>query len=252
MKMQKSFIQLYILVILLLPTFGLSQETITFPSADGVTITGDLYAPHEQNAPFIVLCHQAGWSRGEYIEIAPKLNTMGFNCLAIDQRSGNAVNNTANQTFKEAKKAMKQTNYLDALQDIEAAVGYAKANLCTGKLILWGSSYSAALVLKVAGQHADKIDGVLSFSPGEYFKSYGKPTDFIQQGASTIQDPAFITSARNEEGSWASIYNAIEHPGKVRFVPSTMGNHGSRALWQKFTDSTAYWAAVTDFLNQFK
>ena len=33
----------------------------------------DLYIAHDASAPFILLFHQAGWSRGEYLEIAPKL-----------------------------------------------------------------------------------------------------------------------------------------------------------------------------------
>ena len=48
------------------------------------------------NAPVLVLFHQAGWSRGEYREIAPKLNELGYICLAIDQRSGKGVNGVAN------------------------------------------------------------------------------------------------------------------------------------------------------------
>jgi len=64
-------------------------KTITFPSSDGVKITADLYILHtDKNTPFIVLFHQAGFSRGEYREITPKLNRLGFNCMAIDQRSG--------------------------------------------------------------------------------------------------------------------------------------------------------------------
>jgi len=72
--------------------FSANFKTITFPSHEGVTITADLYITNEdKNIPFIVLFHQAGFSRGEYREIAPKLNKLGFNCMAIDQRSGDGV-----------------------------------------------------------------------------------------------------------------------------------------------------------------
>ena len=37
---------------------------------------------------FIVMFHQAGWSRGEYREIAPKLVAKGYRVLAVDQRAG--------------------------------------------------------------------------------------------------------------------------------------------------------------------
>ncbi|WP_424352380.1 hypothetical protein, partial [Lutimonas sp.] len=69
-----------------------SGETINFKASDGVTVTADLYMPHKTSAPFILLYHQAGYSRGEYLSIAPQLNAMGFNCLAVDQRSGDKVN----------------------------------------------------------------------------------------------------------------------------------------------------------------
>ena len=73
-------------------------QTVHFDSADGLKITADLYLSHDKSKPFVVLCHQASWSRGEYREIAPKLIALGFNCMAIDQRSGNEVNDVKNET----------------------------------------------------------------------------------------------------------------------------------------------------------
>lgn len=137
-------------------------KQIEFDSLDGLKITADLYiAASDKTQPFIVLCHQAGWSRGEYREIAPKLNEMGFNCIAIDQRSGKAVNGVTNDTAARAKAAGKGGAYVDAEQDIIAAAKYAKDNLAEGELLLWGSSYSAALVLRIAGTHTDMVNGVL-------------------------------------------------------------------------------------------
>jgi len=36
---------------------------------------------------------------------------------------------------------------------------------------------------------------------------------------------------------------------KQFFLPETKGNHGSRALWEKFSDNGSYWNAVKDFLK---
>lgn len=227
-------------------------QTITFPSADGLKITADVYAPHEdKTTPFIVLCHQAGWSRGEYREIAPKLNEMGFNCMAIDQRSGGGVNRVDNLTVAKAKEEDKSTQFLDAQQDMVAALNYAHEELAEGKVILWGSSYSAALSLVIAGEHNDLVDGVMAFAPGEYFGRFGKANDWVQTGAAKIADPAFITSAKNEFPRWESIFDAIDGDSKQKFVPESAGNHGSRALWEQFDDNGAYWESVTEFLNQF-
>jgi len=228
-----------------------AQETITFPSKDALPITANVYISQDNTAPFIVLFHQAGWSRGEYLEIAPKLNEMGFNCMAIDQRSGKGVNEVENETVKAAIAKDLATDYPDALPDMIAAIGYAKENYAKGKVIIWGSSYSSALSLKLAGDMDDEIDGVLAFAPGEYFTRFGKPNNWIKQSAMKITGPAFITSAKKEHVNWKAIYDAIPSEKKQYFLPQTSGNHGSRALWEKFEDSGSYWEAVSSFLQQF-
>ena len=202
---------------------------------------------HEASAPFIILYHQAGYSRGEYLSIAPKLNAMGFNCLAVDQRSGNQVNNIVNQTNKEAVKQNKPTEYLDALPDIEAAYLYVKHGIKPSKLILWGSSYSAAIMFYMGSEHHDNLSGLLTFAPGEYFKINGKE---IKSFASRVTVPVFVTSAKSEYGNWKSIYANVKSK-KSFFLPDTEGKHGSKALWENNPSQAAYWAAVKDFLNQF-
>ena len=225
-------------------------ETIEFPSADELTITADLYHAHEDpQTPFLVLFHQAGWSRGEYREIAPRLVELGFNCLAVDQRSGKGVNDVDNETAKRAAAAKLGMDYPDALPDMRAAVELARERWAKGPLVIWGSSYSAALALKLAGDHADQIDGVLAFAPGEYFERFGHPGDWIASSAKKIRSPAFVTSAKQEKANWWSIYEAIEVDTKAHFLPETKGNHGSRALWKQFDDSPAYWEAVERFLE---
>jgi dienelactone hydrolase len=241
--------KLLIVIVFLLIPFQTEVKKLTFPSSDSIEITADVYAPHDQSAPFIILFHQAGWSRGEYLEIAPKLNAMGFNCMAVDLRSGGSINGIENETHQKAKEAGLPTKYVNTYQDIEAAVAYAKAHLAKGELIIWGSSYSSALVLAYAGEHQD-VDGVLSFSPGEYFSGQGKSNTYITDSAAKISVPVFITSAKGEKESWSGIYEAIPSEDKAYFLPETEGNHGSRALWEKMDDSDAYWEAVDAFLEK--
>ena len=239
------------LLIQLLFTFDLFATTITYPSKDGLPIVADIYITNEDKSTlFIVLFHQAGWSRGEYLEIAPELNRLGFNCMAVDLRSGNKVNGVTNQTAKEAKKEGKGTTYVDTIQDIEASLEYARENYTSDKLIAWGSSYSAALVLKVAGDNPKLVDGVMSFAPGEYFAKLGKSPTWVQESAKNITVPVFITSARDEKNRWSDIYDAIPSKNKTSYVPVTKGNHGSRTLWKKFNDNQGYWDAVTQFLKK--
>ena len=224
--------------------FSYSQTTIQFPSKDKLQVTADLYTA-ENSDTFILLFHQAGSSRGEYKEIAPKLNALGYNALAVDQRSGNASNGIKNETKALAKKEKKETGFLDAYQDIEASIDYVKKTYSPKKIIIWGSSYSSSLVLKYAGENTNAIQAVLSFSPGEYFGS----KSFISQSAKDITIPTFITSAKNEKKGWANIYSIIPSKKKQEFIPKGSGNHGSSTLWSSKKDHKEYWAAVEDFLK---
>lgn len=225
------------------------KKQIVFESDDGLEVTADLYMTHDKSAPFIVLFHMARSSRGEYIEIAPRLNRLGFNCMAVDLRSGGASNGVQNVTYMAAEKAMKATQYINAYADIDAAVNYAQEYLAEGKLIIWGSSYSSSLVIRYAGDHQGAVNAVMAFSPGEYFRNQGKSATYVTQGAAKVDVPVFITSAKHEKSSWWKIYEAIPVDNKVFFLPETAGNHGSQALWSKFGDSLRYWDAVEKFLK---
>lgn len=238
----------FVLSFMLFSLSAQSMDVIKFKSKDGVEITANLYMTHPDTVPFIILFHQAGWSRGEYQEIGPKLNMMGYNCMAVDLRSGREINGIMNLTNQSAKSKMKDTNYLDAYPDMEAAVAHAKQFLAGGKLVIWGSSYSASLVLKLASE-TDSLSAVVAFSPGEYFTNFGKPADFIASSAQLIKIPVFITSSKSEEGGSKPLYEAILSENKTFFVPDSSGNHGSRALWEKFSDSREYWKAIDQFLS---
>ncbi|MCE5187709.1 MAG: alpha/beta fold hydrolase [Eubacteriales bacterium] len=224
-------------------------ETVTFQAADGLTITGDLYRTGDKRAPFILLFHQAGYSRGEYAEIAPKLCEMGYNCLAIDQRSGGKCNGVTNETFQAARKEKLPCEYADAYPDLEAALKYATEQYKPKQLIVWGSSYSASLALILAAEHPGEVQAVLSFSPGEYFTRNDRT---IADYARDVTQPVFITSMRTEEKAWKGIADSITSAGCMFFVPEGIGLHGSSALFASTKNNAEYWTAVERFLQSLK
>ena len=95
------------------------------------------------------------------------------------------------------------------------------------------------------------IDGILAFSPGEYFASLGKPSDYVQEWMKQVQIPVFISCARNEVAATQLLFDSIPSTEKVFFAPQTMGNHGAKALWRNFPDSREYWRAVKGFLQMW-
>ncbi len=220
-------------------------KEISFPSMDSLEITADFYPADQNEGTYIILFHQANFSRGSYRTIAPKLNALGYNCVAVDQRSGHKALGVINKTCKRAIAANKPIKFVNAVQDMEAAFLYVKDELKAKKIILWGSSYSASIVIYLANKYPDNIEGVLSFSPGEYFKI--KDQD-IASFAEAITCPVFITSAKNEQEKWNGIYENISSE-KSYFLPEQGGAHGSKALWPEKKGNEAYWKAVISFLH---
>lgn len=226
-------------------------STITFKSKDGLAVTADLYAPYPNTAPFIVLCHRAGWSRGEYKEIAPWLNSIGVNCLAIDQRSGGKINMVSNETMAAALKRSLDTGYLDAEQDMVAALEFARKKHAKGKLLLWGSSYSSSLALVIAASEPGLADGVLSFSPGEYFTDAGKPNDYVLSNAARVTVPVFIATRSSEAFAARRLFEALTVSEKKLFIPENGGRHGSESLWSVNALSGEYREETRRFLADY-
>ncbi len=224
-------------------------KTIELKSSDGLTIKADVYESAGHKGPIILLYHQAGYSRGEYRPIAPKLKEMGFTCFAIDQRSGKEVNGVKNETFEQASNKGIGTDYLDAYSDLEAALIYVKNNYSSRKIIIWGSSYSASLVFILGTKYKNDISGIVSFSPGEYFEYEHRQ---IKDYAKEINCPVFISSAKNEYFMWKEIFGNLSNSDKVSYVPEGDGFHGSRALWEINEGHDECWNALKDFLNNIK
>ena len=130
--------------------------------------------------------------------------------MAVDQRSGDDISGISNESHKLANEQGLGTTFVDALQNLEAALEHGKSNYADKTLLVWGSSYSAALLLKLAGDKPGLVDGVLAFSSGEYFVRSGWSSTWILDSVSTLRPPVFITSARAEEKDWQAIYDVIE------------------------------------------
>lgn len=224
---------------------GFAQQTVTFPSRDGLTITADLYVV-DVAKPYILLLHQARYSRGEYREIAPRLTKLGYNCLAIDQRSGDEVNFVKNETARLARERSLPTGYLDANQDVEAALDYIKSRTDL-PIVIWGSSYSASLALIEASENL-RIRAVVAFSPGEYFGQ----ANLVGSSASKISVPTLLLSSKSECDAVARLAEGIKPSFKILFCPPDAGQHGSKALWDSNSSSKAYWMSITTFFSLLK
>lgn len=243
--LKKTFFLFSLFVLAFFSLDCFAQEKITFASKDGLMMTADWYKI--DNTSFvIILCHQAGYSRGEYIETAKKFNKLGFNCLAIDQRSGDQVNGIKNETAALAKQSGKADSYAYAEMDMVAAVEYVFQQY-KKKVILLGSSYSASLALKITKENK-KVAACVAFSPGEYFEKMN-----IQKTISGMLDkPIFVSSAKSESEKVKALTRELISARKIQFTPQREGVHGSRALWQDNPNNQEYWMNLKSFLNDVR
>jgi dienelactone hydrolase len=230
-------------------------STIEFSSLDQLKVTADLYTTGDKHAPTIVLVHQSGASRGEYRQIAPHLQELGFNALAVDSRWGErdrwngVVNETAARFGTVAIAASSDGSKIRAVhqaaaQDIRAALEWLNANDYTGAKLLWGSSISANLVLKVAADPTQRVVAVLAFSPGEYYKD--QPND-LRSAIASLQLPTLIACGADEEDTAKPVFDAVPSKQKV-FYRAIDGRHGASIL----VDDPGNWVGITPFLAQFE
>ncbi len=240
----KSIISIIILVAL--GFIANAQTKITFSSFDGLTITADEYTT-ETATRYIVLCHQAGSSRGEYTQIAKRFNKLGFNCLAVDLRSGGEANGVKNETAEAATTAKKSTEYIDSEKDINAAIEYAFNKSNHKNVILLGSSYSASLALKI-GKENDKVSAIIAFSPGEYF---GNKLN-IANSVKSLNKPVWVTCTKKEVADVTTIMNGIVSKNKMQINPTGEGIHGAKALWKDQAGNEEYWVKIIPFMDSVR
>ncbi|WP_417236973.1 alpha/beta hydrolase [Bizionia paragorgiae] len=233
-----------LLLCLLYLTQSYAQETVNFPSLDDLPITADLYKIND-TATYIVLCHLSEGSRGEYKETALRLNDLGYNCLAIDTRTGKEILGITNETAIAAKKLNKTSDYLSSEQDILAAIDYADSLSNGENIILLGSSFSASLALKIAVINP-KVKAVIAFSPGEYFGDKFN----LKNALDALDKPAFVTSSKKEVPAVSTLIENIDLKNIVHYMPKEEGAHGSLSLWTMIPNNEEYWKALEGFLIQ--
>ena len=225
-------------------------QPITTVTADGVTLYGEPYfADLDDSAPLVLLFHQAGTNgRGEYAPLAAWLNEAGFRAIAWDQRSGGSVFGSANRTVAGLADEV-STAYCDAYPDLEAALAYVTAQDLADRAYVWGSSYSAALVFRLAAEHPEAVAGVLSFSPAA-----GGPmvTCRARQWIDEVKAPAVVFRPASEMNTATSAEQRdLLVAAGTEFHVIERGVHGSSMLVDERTqrDMSEARATVLAWLN---
>ncbi len=161
-----------------------APQQVHTTAADGVQLFGDHYRSHQTAAPSILLFHQAGSdARGEYTEIARRLVREGFEVFAWDARSGGDRLGSENRTVTAIGEST--DDYCAAYPDLEAALQYVFLQGSGGPILAIGSSYSAALVIRLAAEHANRLSGVAAFSPASSRMGDCEVVDWLAASSAT-------------------------------------------------------------------
>jgi len=222
------------------------KEMITYPSADSLLITADVYLTSD-TLPYIVMIHEQGSSRGEFNRIIDRFQKMNFNVLSADVRNGGNTNFIANETAKRSRTGGYDKGVQHIEDDIHAAVKKAR-DLSGNQVILLGAGANGSLAMKTA-REMDEVKAVIALSPGEYFR----PSLNIEDTISGLEKPVLITSSRLEFPYMEQLASGIDEQYKTIFAPeNTEGARGTRALLPENPSNGEYWLTLLLFFKDLQ
>jgi len=222
-----------------------AQDKITFIAPDRLLVTGDLYFVND-TLPYMILCHDAKSSRGEYKEIAHRFNKLGYNCIAIDLRVGGTSNGIENETVEMANVKHMSPKLIDSKIDIIGAINYAFER-SNKKIVLVGAGYSAALAMCV-GFTDPRINCVFAFSPADYYNGALDTKSVFPK--CTI--PVFVASSLTDAASTKAYVAGIPSSKLTLFAPSGGNAHGTDGLLKSSESNHDYWLSILMYIHQIQ
>ena len=177
--------------------------------SDGVTLAADLYQPvTDQPVPALLTFtpyHKDGWFPLAYAELVRAMAQLGYACLVVDVRgTGNSGGSTP-FPFHERE-----------LRDYYEAVEWAaEQQWCSGKVGVWGKSYSSMGALLTAISDPPHLGAVVCFHGAARRKYYdqvfaggrARLMETLAQFAPRMTCWNFMPPAyRDPEGRWLSVW----------------------------------------------
>ncbi len=190
-------------------TFGCSFEEVTFPSRDGVSLSG-WWMEGEPGLPAFALTHGLFRDRKEVVERACRLNQLGFGALALDLR----------RHGKSGGKSVSM-GYLERL-DVLGASDWLKGKSGTG-IVPLGVSMGASATLEAGPEFGPEVVAIVADSP---FLSLRETVDrhvglFVGLPAFPFAN-VFIWNLTRINGFQADQLNAAEAVARMRPIPTLL------------------------------
>lgn len=222
-----------------------AQYPLTLSASDGGVVHGHVFSTEGDARGIVLAFHQGGASGlGEYAPIAPRLTELGLEVLAVDQRNGGAIFGGENRTLALYEE---EPGFCDAYPDVLGALEWARERAAGRPIVIWGSSYSGALALRLAAESPEGVGGVLVFSPASGVDCPGEAY------SSAIEVPvlALRPAAEMERESSQRQAEVLREQGHGFFV-ARPGAHGSSMLVEERVGAPVddTWTRVRAFLER--
>ena len=232
------------------PTMDERTVEVSWITSDERTVHatwfGSLGPPHG----IVMALHQAGASgRGEYGPIIPRLTEGGWDVVAVDLREGGSRFGGENRTAGDDGG---NGDYCAAEADLLGGIPYIRGVRADIPLVLFGSSYSAALALRAAAVHYNDVSGVVAFSPATEGPMAACRGEEVTEGLLT-SILAVRPADEMERDSAQEQFRRLREQGHRTYVADP-GVHGASTLVEERVggDVEATWRVVEEFLRDVR
>ncbi len=204
---------------------GVRSERVSFHSADGWTLVGDL-AQGLGSRPAIVLLHRLSSNRGEWAPLIARLHASGagYTTLAIDGR-GHGESTQGPEGVTRWQQFGNDSARWDGLRrDVAAAISYLRGqNLATQGIVLIGSSIGGTAAIRAAVDTTG-VRGVVMLSPGLDYRGLDTReafTRYVRNNGGRV----YLVAGDGDTGS-AECVRALERAAQPEPVRSATGDGG--------------------------
>lgn len=193
---------------------------VTFQTADGVTISANLYPG--SNGQAVVLAHMLSRDRNAWGDFPQQLNSQGFSVLNIDLRGHGRSTQQNGQPINFQNFSEHDFNQMPS--DLAAAKDYlVKQGLDSKNIHLIGASIGANSAL-IAAEKDPKTRSVVLLSPGENYhgiQTFAAAKDYSDR-------PALIISSNEDTQSYQSSKQITSFIGpSAQFISLQNAGHGN-------------------------
>ncbi|MEM7453632.1 MAG: alpha/beta fold hydrolase [Planctomycetota bacterium] len=202
----------------------IEKTQVNFDTADGITISGDLFIC-SKDAPTVVCLHMYRSNRDAWEPLTQKLTAAEINVLNIDMRG----HGDSAPDLTDRVESRDETIFRDMWQDVDAAIDFLEGEgLDATRIGLCGASVGCSIAIETAVRRKGSIRAVCLLTPGSNYLG----VDSIAAIEKWPGVDVHIVCSREEQDVSQAVADELE---KINCLSALQlveeeGTHGTRAF----------------------